>query len=175
VGPGPGIRVDPFLEEPHTAEEVERLADAAGSRWRAMILVMGFTGARIAEVSGLRTQHVDLDARTIRIMSSAPGVEGRKLLDRPTKTRRRRSLTLPQFVADEIRDYLEDYPAGRDDLVFRAPGGGPVRQGNFRNRVMRKAAEKAEVFRVVDGKRVHPHPHDSGTPRLRSRRSTVRA
>jgi len=57
---------------------------------------------------------------------------------------------IPRFLVDELAAHV----AGkrRDDLVFTAPNGGPLRNTNFRSRVFQPAAESVGLAGVT--------PHD---------------
>jgi hypothetical protein len=58
---------------------------------------------------------------------------GGALVVGPTKTRNRRTVTLPGFLADMIGEHVGRYPS-RDGYVFTAPEGGAVRHHNFKAR-----------------------------------------
>ena len=62
---------------------------------------------------------------------------GRITIDTP-KSHRRRYVPLPAFLADELASHLQSRQL--DDLVFTAPGGGPLRNSNFRRDVFDPAA-----------------------------------
>jgi integrase len=47
------------------------------------------------------------------------------------KTHEARTVRLPRSVAEELGAYLADRPHGREDLVFTAPRGGPLRESKF--------------------------------------------
>jgi integrase len=47
------------------------------------------------------------------------------------KTHEARTVRLPRSLAEELGAYLADRPTGRDDLVFTAPRGGPLRESKF--------------------------------------------
>jgi integrase len=47
------------------------------------------------------------------------------------KTHEARTVRLPRSVAEELGTYLAGRPYGRDDLVFTAPRGGPLRESKF--------------------------------------------
>jgi hypothetical protein len=50
---------------------------------------------------------------------------------RGVKTHEARTIRLPRSVAEELGAYLAGRPHGRDDLVFTAPRGGPLRESKF--------------------------------------------
>jgi integrase len=135
-------------------EEVRRIAEAIDDRYRALVLVCGFGGLRIGEALGLRWRNVDLPRRTVRVIEQATEVGGEVRNGQALKTPgSRRTVTLPAFVAEAIAIHAERYgPASPAALVFRAPGGGPVRRTNYRRRAWLPALDAAGV--------PHATPHD---------------
>ena len=65
-------------------------------------------------------------------------MNGRAVFGTP-KSHQRRSVPLPRFLVEPLAVHL----AGRDgdELVFTSPGGGVLRNNNFRRRVFDRAAE----------------------------------
>jgi integrase len=47
------------------------------------------------------------------------------------KTHETRTVRLPRSLAEELGAFLADRPHDRDDLVFTAPRGGPLRESKF--------------------------------------------
>jgi integrase len=144
-------RLEP--DEVPTADDVWRLADAAGDRDRALVLVLGFAGLRLGEALALRVRDVSLDG--VSTISVARTVEETSdgLVYAPPKTARgRRTIAIPAFLADELRRHLEAVrpEADVDELLFVTARGDAVRPTNWRNRVWRSAARAAGV-------RVTPH------------------
>jgi hypothetical protein len=76
------------------------------------------------------------------VAESVTDVDGR-LVWGPTKTYARRTVHLPRFLCEQVGGYLSDRPHGRDDLVFTAPQGGPLREQKFTDRFFKPAATKA--------------------------------
>jgi integrase len=71
-----------FLEP----EQIVAVAQAAGPHYRPMILTAAFIGLRFGELAGLRTDRVNLLARTIRVEEQLVEVSGRVSFG-PPKTR----------------------------------------------------------------------------------------
>jgi hypothetical protein len=71
---------------------------------------------------------VDTGRRRIRVEESVTEVGGR-LVFGPLKTHESRTVILPQFVMTRLAPLLKG--KGRDDLVFTAPQGGPLRLNVF--------------------------------------------
>jgi integrase len=71
-------------------------------------------------------------------------VEGVLMEDAPVKSKAsERSISAPVELIDLLADHLRH--TGRTDpgdLVFQAPEGGPLRAGNFRNRVWQPAVKR---------------------------------
>jgi integrase len=86
------------------AEGVERAMQAvAESPYRDVFFVDVFTGLRRSEILGLRFSSVDLEARTIRIVSGLHRVTGQGLIELPTKTdKSRRRISIPDAVVDRL-------------------------------------------------------------------------
>ncbi|MGH9121577.1 MAG: tyrosine-type recombinase/integrase [Acidimicrobiales bacterium] len=148
---GPG-RDRPTL----TFDELARLAGTIPDQNRAFILIAGVLGLRWSEAVGLQVGDVDFLRRTLTVRRTISEVEGR-FHEADTKTRSsRRTLSLPTFLIDEIAHHLAaDRPGvGKDDLVFTAPHGGPVRR-SFEGRLFKQAVEAGWAG---------PGPHLSRTP-----------
>jgi integrase len=125
---------------PLTIDQVAALADAAQPRCRAMIVAQAGLGLRIAELLGLRVQDVDFLRRVVRIEHQLSR-DGRELL--PPKTpRSRRTVPLPNVVAEALAELLRNYSA--DEFLFTSSRGNPYRQLDYVRRVFRPAAEPSD-------------------------------
>ncbi|MEU6339948.1 tyrosine-type recombinase/integrase [Streptomyces sp. NPDC046977] len=132
-----------------TYDQLERLALAAGE-YRLLILVLGYCGIRWAEASAIKTGRLLVPKRRIRIVQNYTDVKGVLALG-PVKNHEKRSVPLPRSFADELGTLAA--PLGMDDLLFRAPEGGPLRYNNFRNRVFDPAVKAAGLA----GMGITPH------------------
>jgi len=145
-----------FLEP----KQVAQLAESIDERYRALVFVGAYCGLRAGEMFGLRRSRVDLLRRRIDVaeivVEVAPPVTGRtegakvEIFHGPPKTRAgRRSVPVPQLVADELARHL----AGVDDpdaYVFGAPHLGPVRASQFRRRTWQPACIAAGLGEIVE-------------------------
>jgi integrase len=129
--------------------QLESLADAAGP-YRALVLVLGYTGVRWGEVSAIAAGQLNLDTRRLRIVRAYSDVRGVLELG-PVKNHEKRTVPLLASFAEEMRPLLG--PRGSDELLFTAPEGGPLRYRNFRSRVF----DKAVVAAGLGGMGVTPH------------------
>jgi integrase len=91
---------------PLSVEEARKLLDAVrGHRLEALWVVLLMLGLRRSEVCGLRWEHIDFGARTLRISQSVQRVDG-KLRELPTKTRRsNRTVPLPPRCLYALADH----------------------------------------------------------------------
>lgn len=83
-------------------------------------------------------------------------VHGHGLVYGPPKTYERRSVPLPPALADELGALLVNKRPDRDELLFTAPDGGPLRHRNFMARHFKPAVD---VCAVPVGMRFHDLRH----------------
>ncbi|MDI2127941.1 tyrosine-type recombinase/integrase [Yinghuangia seranimata] len=122
-----------------THEQLERLADAADD-YRTLILVLGYCGIRWGEASAVKVGRINAATRRLRIVQAYSDVKGVLALG-PVKNHEKRSVPLPRSFAEELSAAAAGLKAA--DLLFTAPGGGPLRYSNFRGRVFDKAVKAA--------------------------------
>jgi integrase len=141
-----------------THGEVERLAGECG-RYSTMIYVLAYTGLRWGEVAALQVADLDLMRRRIAVQRAMAEVGGRAIVGTP-KDHERRDVPVPTFLVDELAQLV----TGRapDALVFPAPAGGFLRNGNFRRNVFDAAAEQAGVHEVTP----HGLRHTAASPAI---------
>ena len=83
-----------------SAEDVDRLADAAGEH-RALVLALAYTGIRWGEAIALRVRDVEFLRRRLSVHENAVQI-GVDHAVGPTKGRKARSVPVPAFVLDEL-------------------------------------------------------------------------
>lgn len=138
-------RLQPARRRFLSTAEVARLADAIHPGYRMLVLILAYSGIRWGEAVALRRQACDLLRRQLRIEESAPEIGGHLSWGLP-KTHRRRAVSVPRFVADDLAAHLaSDVPADPEALVFTAGGFGPVRHGDFLRYRWRPAVKAAEL------------------------------
>jgi len=153
VGEGVSLpALDPSEMRFLTVEEVGELADACDPRWRALILTGAYTGMRWGELAGLRAKRLDVDAGRVTVASALFEVGANLGHKDPKSAAARRTLTLPPYLVDELREYLDANPVVGDGLVFTDSQGGPLRRSNFGRRTFKPAvrASVGEPCRVHD-------------------------
>lgn len=161
-----------------SADQVGLLLDALTgplARGHTLTLFLVMTGLRWAEATGLQVKHLHLDGPDPRV-EVVTALKFRKrsegggwYLGRLKSHASRRTLGLPPTVAETLRPLV----AGKDpeDLVFTGAQGGPVRHGNFVDRVL-KVALAATNGAVPDTLRPHGLRHTCATLLLEQGRTT---
>ena len=144
INPFDGVNAPrvPFVEKEYlTVEQVEAIANSIGDRYRAFVLVAAYSGARLAELVGLRRAWVNGNTITIneQLKMRATGWSREA-----TKTSgSRRTIVLPASIAEELREHMDKYTGpGPDDLVFINQYGNPI-GASFRGNVWAPACYKA--------------------------------
>lgn len=125
-----------------TEAEVARLSDAVPLEYRALILVLAYSGIRWGEAVALRRHRCDLLRGRLQILESATEVKGH-LSWGPPKTHRQRSVSIPRFVSEDLAEHFVGASDNPDALVFEAGGGGPLRHSPFTKGVWRPAVARA--------------------------------
>lgn len=133
-----------------TVDEVMRIADACSSdRDRTMVVVLGFTGMRLAEAAGLTWDCIDFDERTLEV---------RRQWDehgpRPTKTHTTGAVPM---TATLTRALVWLHAQRRSDIVFalRRNPDRPVYTNSWRQSNFRPAAVRAGLPDVTPHKLRH--------------------
>lgn len=127
----------PGAGEPRSAErptlsvtELAALAAVVSARYRAVVLMAGFSGLRAGELAALRIRDLGLDGGhpEVRVTRRLYRVAGRLTLDAPKSEAGGRTVALPAFVAGELRRHLDEHRPGAapDDLVFLTAGGREI-------------------------------------------------
>jgi integrase len=131
-----------------TGDDVGRLADEAGPH-RALILVLAYCGLRWGEAIALRVRDIEFLRRRINIYENAVQLGVNHELGLP-KSRKARSVPVPDFVADEIAPMCAGKTGG--DLVFPGPNGGYLPRPKSGDGWFEGAVKRAGIQRVT--------PHD---------------
>ena len=126
-----------------SADDLVRLITAAGGDG-LRIAVLGLTGLRFGEFAALRVGKLDPVRHRLTVSQSVRvSVVGSQMVWTTPKTHRTRSVPVPPALTAR----LVDSAGGRDrnDLLFPAPMGGPIRLINWRRRVFDPACEAAGI------------------------------
>lgn len=138
-----------------TAEQLHHLADESG-RYRSLVLLLGTVGLRWGEAAALRVSDVDFLRRRITLDRNAVQV-GSEVVVGTLKTGKRRTVSLPGFVADALAKTCGD--KGRDDLVWPSASGGhlgpPSSVRSWLAGAVARCQESADAARAAERK-AHP-------------------
>jgi len=118
--------------------------------WGVFFRLLGATGLRISEALALDVRHLVLDGSRPHLkVRRAIGPDG---FDRPKSKYGVRDIPLPQSIVYDLRAHVAALPALAPDvesecgrLVFASPSGTPKDPNNLRRKVLKPAAEEADV------------------------------
>ncbi|ORB74674.1 tyrosine-type recombinase/integrase [Mycobacterium scrofulaceum] len=133
-----------------THKQVEQLALAAGEDHGLVVRLLAYTGLRWGELAALSVASVDMLRRRLQISQAVAEADGRLEWKSP-KDHERRSVPFPAFLADELGKQMVG--KSREDLLFSASKGGPLRISHWRPRVFNAARDSLDDFPTVT-------PHD---------------
>lgn len=106
-------------------------------------------GLREGELLALTPADFDFEKRTVSINKSFQHLNGRDLITTPKTEKSNRTISLPRFLADEMRDYLKMlYDVGVEDRMF------PITK-SYLHREMDRGSKEASVKRI----RIHDIRH----------------
>jgi integrase len=144
-----------------TVPQVVALADAIDPRYRAMVLLATFCGLRFGELAGLTRDRLDLLHGTVTVTEQMQELSNGERTASPPKTAAgRRIVALPPHLFGELEAHLSAHAEpGAGGLVFPAPEGGPLRRGNFRQRMWVPACKAVGIA----GFRFHDLRHTGNT------------
>ena len=141
-----------------TPDEVRRLIELVAPRWRPFLLTAIFTGLRASELRGLRWADVDLAAARLTVAQRA---DERGVIGSPKSAASRRAIPLPPLVANALKCWRNDCPAGEAGLVFPNGAGKIESLANLQNRFWGPLQLQAGLVEMRPGR--------DGTPVLRAR------
>ncbi len=126
---------------PLTVEQVQALADAMPTRNSAMVITQAGLGLRVGELLALRVEDVDFLRRNVRIeWQIAPSSQVRAV---PKTPRSRRTVPLPQVVADALAAHIAAFPPGADGSIFTSTVGAIYWQEVYASRIFTAAVKRA--------------------------------
>ncbi len=141
--------VEPIRRYVVSADELEALANALGPAYAAMPYLGAMLGLRWGEVAGIRVGRLDLLGRTLTVAEQLTrGPKGTTVFGPPKSTAGRRTLAIPEELADMLSAHLAWRgltAADPDALLFTASDGDAIEYANFRRRVWIPACEEANL------------------------------
>jgi len=143
----PEVRREPRFLSP---DEVRRLAAEVPPRYRALILLMAYSGIRVGEAAALRVGDIDFLRGRVTVSRNSVEVEGR-LVEGTPKGGSVRTVRIPATVVEELSRHVGTFtdrePASR---VFTTEGGAALRQSRFRRHVFTPAASRVSDLTTSD-------------------------
>ena len=127
---------------PLTVDQVEALVDAVESRCRAMIVVQA-ASVYGRELLGLRVQDVNFLGRTVRIEYQRDRLT--QQLVPPKTPRSRRTIPLPQVVADTLAAHLAQYEPAEDGGIFTMEDGRPYKHNHYHQKIINPAVKPSRL------------------------------
>ena len=113
--------------------------------------ILYWCGIREGELLALTPADFDFEKKTLRINKSYQRLNGQDLITTPKTEKSNRVITMPQFLANEIQDYLKMlYGIGPHDRMFTVTK-------SYLHREMERGAKEAGVKRI----RIHDIRHSA--------------
>lgn len=130
-----GVRLPrrpPARERTLTSAQVDSLAEVLGGQGD-VVMTLAYLGLRWSELAALKVADVDLERRRVQVVERATEVGGRIDVAAPKSRASARHVAVPALLLG----LLVRRTAGRalDGLVFPAPDGGYLRNGNWKRNV----------------------------------------
>lgn len=112
---------------------------------------MYWCGIREGELLALTPEDFDLEKGTLTISKSYQRLNGRDVITEPKTTKSNRVIKLPQFLCEEMKDYLKTlYDVGENERIF------PVTKHYLRHEMVRGCKETSvKCIRVHDLRHSH--------------------
>lgn len=87
--------------------------------------ILYWCGIRLGELLALTAEDFDFEKKTLRINKSYQHIKGKDVITTPKTSKSNRVLTLPDFLAEEMQDYISRLPYLKvDDRIFTITKSG---------------------------------------------------
>lgn len=132
-------------------EEYDRFIDSieVGTRYYVIFEVLFWTGCRVGEMLALTKSDIDLNRNRISISKTYYRTERRDAITAPKTEQSVRTIDIPQFLTEEIKDYLDKhYELPDNEWIF------PIVAETVQHKLKRQC-EKSGVKKI----RVHDIRH----------------
>jgi integrase len=114
-----------------TPAEIKAIVGALQGRWRPILLTAIFAGLRASELRGLRWADVDLTKGELHVRQRADRYNA---IGAPKSEAGERTVPLPPFIVNTLREWKLACPKGPHNLVFPSGSGNVESLGNIINR-----------------------------------------
>ncbi len=125
-------------------EEVRRLLEHAGDRWKALLMMAVSTGLRQGELLGLRWGDIDWAGKQVQVRRQFSAGRFADLKTRHS----RRSVGLSEDLLTQLRAWKLRCPTGEHDLVFPHDSGSPLNHGILLRSGFYPALRRAKLRRI---------------------------
>lgn len=156
VNPCEGVRMPPARKQDTDDQVISRadlremLLPVVPARHRALVATAAGAGLRWGEAVGLCRDAVDLERGRLTVLRTVIEVNGVTSIKRfPKSSAGRRTIPLPPWVVEQLREHMAAYPLGAADLIFANEAGGALRRSTFRSRVWRPSLVRAGLLGEV--------------------------
>jgi integrase len=144
ANPARGVPLPRKIRREHrylSHEQLYQVAEASG-QYGTLIRLLGYTGLRWGEATGLRARDIDTSRRRLTVVQNAVLVRGQVVIGTP-KNYKRRSVPYPAFLATDMLAAVRGRAA--DDIVFADERGRPlvtptIREHSWFDRALEAAA-----------------------------------
>lgn len=136
-----------------TKEEYLKFADAMMDKPMSFYAfeMLYWCGIREGELLALTPADFDFEKGTVTINKSYQRLKGQDVITTPKTEKSNRTITMPQFLTDEIQDYLKmQYDIGEDDRMFTITK-------SYLHREMDRGSKEAGLKRI----RIHDLRHSA--------------
>ena len=136
-----------------TKEEYLKFADAMMDKPMSFYAfeMLYWCGIREGKLLALTPADFDFEKGTVTINKSYQRLKGQDVITTPKTEKSNRTITMPQFLTDEIQDYLKmQYDIGEDDRMFTITK-------SYLHREMDRGSKEAGVKRI----RIHDLRHSA--------------
>ena len=136
-----------------TLDEYRKFVDAVSDKTLSYICfeVLFWCGLRLGELRALTKKDIDLVNQTIQIDKSLQIIEGETVITDPKTEMSIRTIDLPDFLCDELKNYMDHlYKVNEDDLLF------PVSKSYLHHEMLRGCKlSGVKVIRIHDLRHSH--------------------
>ena len=104
-----------------TKEEYRKFSDAMMDKPISFyaVEVLYWCGFRMGEMLALTREDFDFEKKTVRIIKSYQRIDGKDVVTDPKTPKSNRIVQMPDFLADEISDYIKSlYGIADDERIF---------------------------------------------------------
>jgi integrase len=148
VNPAQRVELPRAAERPRrylTMAQLEELADAAGE-YGLLVRVLGYCGLRWGEATALTVAKADLLRSRLVVDCALSDIAGVVTVG-TTKSHKSREVPVSRFLRDALAEHIAG--KGHGDLIFPAPRGGFMRNGNFRRGYFNRSAKQVGLEGLI--------------------------